>query len=59
MWGRPNRAVDAEKQNRVQRAARDYVRHSGANWEQTRFDIVSVLLVSPPRIEWIRDAFRR
>jgi putative endonuclease len=58
-FGTPDRAVDPEKQSRVQRAARDYVRRAGANWEQTRFDIVSVLLVSPPRIEWIRDAFRR
>jgi putative endonuclease len=58
-FGAPDSAVDAEKQDRVQRAARDYVRRAGAKWEQTRFDIVSVLLVSPLRIEWIRDAFRR
>ncbi|HEY1343014.1 MAG TPA: YraN family protein [Bryobacteraceae bacterium] len=55
--GAPDRAVDAEKQYRVQRAARDYVLRAGANWEQTRFDVVSVLLVLP-RIEWIRYAFR-
>jgi len=27
-------------------------------WERVRFDIVSVVLEKPVRIEWIRDAFR-
>lgn len=56
-FGSPDRAVDAEKQHHLNRAARDYARRAGVNWDQTRFDIVAVVL-SPPHIEWIRDAFR-
>ena len=26
-------------------------------WPDTRFDIVSIVLERPPRIEWLRDAF--
>jgi putative endonuclease len=58
-YGTPDRAVDAEKQERLQRAARDYARRACVGWEKTRFDIVSVVLERPPRIEWIRDAFAR
>ena len=56
-FGTPDRAVDAEKQERVRRAARDYARRAGVEWDSTRFDIVSVLL-APVRIEWNRNAFR-
>ena len=56
-FGQPDRAVDAEKRLHLRRAARDYARRAGAEWEQTRFDIVAVVL-SPRRIEWVRDAFR-
>jgi putative endonuclease len=58
-YGTPDRAVDAEKQERLQRAAQDYTRRANVDWERTRFDIVSVVLERPPRIEWIRDAFPR
>ncbi len=57
-FGTPDRAVDAEKQRRVQRAARDYARRAGVDWDQTRFDIVSIVLEDRPRIEWIQDAWR-
>jgi len=58
-FGEPERAVDAEKQQHVRRAARDYARRAGVEWERVRFDIVSVVLDERPvRIEWIRDAFR-
>ncbi len=57
-FGTPDRAVDREKQDHVKRAARDYARRAGVDWEKTRFDIVSVVLGSPPRIEWIRGAWR-
>ena len=56
-FGQPERAVDAEKRKHLAHAARDYARRAGAEWEQTRFDIVAVVL-SPRRIEWVRDAFR-
>jgi len=58
-YGPPDRAVDAEKRQRLQLAARDYLRRAGAPQEQTRFDVVSVVLELPPRIDWIRDAFAR
>ena len=56
--GEPESAVDAEKRTRLQYAARDYSRRVSVEWEKTRFDIVSVLLEKPVRIEWQRDAFR-
>ncbi len=58
-FGQPEAAVDAEKQKRLHRAARDYARRAQVAWEETRFDIVSVVLGDTPRIRWIRDAFRR
>src|ERR1035437_10283065 len=56
--GTPDRAVDAEKREHVKRAARDYARRAGVEWDKTRFDIVGIVLEKPPRIEWIRDAWR-
>ena len=58
-FGSPDRAVDAEKRTHLARAARDYARRAGVDWEKTRFDIVSIVLEDRPRIEWIRDAWRR
>lgn len=57
-YGPPDAAVDSEKRIAVQRTAREYMRRSGVEWERTRFDIVSVVLEKPVRIEWLRDAFR-
>jgi len=57
-FGAPEAAVDAEKRARVRRAAGDYARRAGVPWDQMRFDIVSVVLAKPPRIEWMQDAFR-
>ena len=57
-FGSPDRAVDRTKRAHVERAARDYARRAGAAWENTRFDIVSVVLEDPPRIEWLQDAWR-
>jgi putative endonuclease len=57
-YGAPESAVDAEKRERLQAAARNYARRTGIAWEKTRFDIVSVLLDRPVRIEWQQDAFR-
>ena len=57
VFGAPESAVDLEKRTRLQHAARDYARRANVEWQKTRFDIVSVLLETPPRIEWIRNAF--
>ena len=56
-FGAPESAVDAEKRGRVEHAARDYARRAEIPWQDTRFDIVSIVLERPPRIEWLRDAF--
>jgi putative endonuclease len=56
-FGPPESAVDAEKRERVKQAARDYARRAEIPWRDTRFDIVSIVLEGPPRIEWLRDAF--
>ncbi|HJT88565.1 MAG TPA: YraN family protein [Bryobacteraceae bacterium] len=58
-FGDPERAVDSEKEGYLRHAARDYARRAGVDWPMVRFDIVSVILGDPPRIEWIRDAFAR
>ncbi|MEI9974953.1 MAG: YraN family protein [Ignavibacteriota bacterium] len=55
-FGEPERAVDAEKQFHLLRAARDYARRANVDWQTVRFDVVAVIL-SPRRIEWHRDAF--
>ena len=56
-FGPPEGAVDEEKRERLQIAARDYVRRAEIAWRVVRFDIVSIVLERPPRIEWLRDAF--
>jgi len=56
-FGPPEGAVDAEKRERLQIAARDYARRAEIAWQVARFDIVSIVLDRPPRIEWLRDAF--
>jgi putative endonuclease len=56
-YGPPEGAVDAEKRERVERAARDYARRAEIPWRDTRFDIISIVLERRPRIEWLRDAF--
>jgi putative endonuclease len=56
-FGTPESAVDTQKRGRVEHAARDYARRAEIPWGNTRFDIVSIVLERPPRIEWQRDAF--
>jgi len=56
-YGAPESAVDAEKRERLQLAARDYARRAEIPWRDTRFDILSIVLGESPRIEWMRGAF--
>ena len=56
-FGPPEDAVDGEKRRRLHLAARDYARKADIEWRVTRFDILSIVLAKPPRIEWLRDAF--
>jgi len=56
-YGTPDRAVDPEKQRHLERAGREYARRANVDVGRLRFDIVSVLLTRPPKIELLRDAF--
>ena len=56
-FGEPETAVDQEKRTFIERAARDYARRSNVDWNDVRFDIVSVVLGNPPRVELRKDSF--
>lgn len=58
-YGTPDRAVDAGKQHRLIVAAMDYCRRADIPWEQSRFDIVSIVLRKRPEIIHLPDAFAR
>jgi putative endonuclease len=56
-FGEPDRAVDAQKRELLRRAAREYLRRADVGHEKARFDVVSIVLSRPPRIDWYPDAF--
>lgn len=56
-FGSPERAIDNEKQKRIVRAARSYATRAGVDWDQVRFDTVSILFTNPPSIVHQQDAF--
>lgn len=56
-FGAPERAVDQVKQAVLARTARDYARRAEVEWQNVRFDIVSIVLGRPAKIEWLQDAF--
>jgi len=56
-FGGPGRAVGADKERDLRRAAGEYLRRCGIAREQARFDLVHIVLSNPPEIEWIKDAF--
>jgi putative endonuclease len=56
-FGAPERAVDRVKQAVLTRTGRDYARRAEVEWQNVRFDIVSIVLGQPPEIEWLQDAF--
>jgi putative endonuclease len=61
-FGSPDRAVDADKQRNLQRAAAEYVRRSDLKSDIVRFDVVSVIFgstASSTVINHITDAFSR
>ena len=57
-YGPPDRAVGEEKRQHLRRVAREYVRKTNTPWDQVRFDVVSVILVDPPEVEWLPGAFK-
>ena len=56
-YGAPDRAIGAEKQSSLMRAARDYARHAEVPWDKVRFDVVNVVFSSPPAVTHFRDVF--
>jgi len=57
-FGRPEEAVDSAKRGHLIRAAKDYVRRAGVDYNRIRFDIVSVVLgAAEPRIRLLKGAF--
>jgi putative endonuclease len=58
-FGTPESAVDAEKRRQLVLAAAEFARRARVALDQTRFDIVSVVLGRPPSIRHIRAAFGR
>ena len=56
-FGSPDRAIDHEKQKHIIRAARSYTTRAGIEWNQVRFDTVSIVFTDPPSIIHQQDAF--
>ena len=56
-YGPPDRAIGPDKKAKLLRAAREYVRHAEVPWENVRFDVVNVVLDTPPHVLHVRDAF--
>ncbi|MEQ1948505.1 MAG: YraN family protein [Bryobacteraceae bacterium] len=54
--GPPERAIDDEKRQHLKRIAREYARKTETPWERVRFDLVTVVFSSPPRVELLRGA---
>jgi putative endonuclease len=56
-FGPPDRAIDEQKRRHILRAAREYSRKAGVDWQHVRFDIVGVVLSPRPEITHFRDVF--
>lgn len=58
-WGGPLDSIGDRKRKRLLRAARCYLRGSGADYSEIRFDVVSILWTDniQAQIEIIRHAF--
>jgi putative endonuclease len=56
-FGSPDRAIDSEKQKHIVRAARAYVNRAAIEWNQVRFDTISIVFTNPPSIIHQQDAF--
>ncbi|MDZ4699571.1 MAG: YraN family protein [Rhodothermales bacterium] len=56
-FGRPEEAVDARKQVRMEAAAEAYLHLRGLGEVDCRFDVVGILAGEPPRIRHFVDVF--
>jgi putative endonuclease len=58
-FGPPERAIGVEKARHLLRVARAYTRKTETPWDRVRFDVVTVILGTPPQIQLMRDAIRQ
>jgi putative endonuclease len=58
-FGLPERAITEAKLKRMKSAASEYARRAGVEWEQVRFDVVTVVGIGRPVLELYRDALKR
>ncbi|MBV8068319.1 MAG: YraN family protein [Acidobacteriaceae bacterium] len=56
-FGSPDRAIDQEKRKHILRAAQSFMTRAGIDWNQVRFDVISVVFSDPPEIDHLQDAF--
>ena len=56
-YGPPDRAIDDEKRRKLVRAALDYARRADIPLPKVRFDVVNVVLSTPPALTHFRDVF--
>ena len=54
-FGPPDRAVDPQKLAHLRRVARAYARKTETPWERIRFDLVTVIMDTPPKLELLRN----
>ncbi len=57
-YGPPERAIGEEKQRHLLRVARAYARKANVQWENVRFDVVTVILDEPVQIHLYRNALK-
>jgi putative endonuclease len=57
-FGPPERAIGEEKRAHLLRVAREYTRKTETPWDRVRFDVVTVILASPPKIVLYRGALK-
>ncbi len=58
-FGTPERAITEAKRKRMEKAAMDYARRAGVEWQQVRFDVITVVGNDRPVLELYRDALPR
>ena len=54
-FGAPDRAIGPEKLRHMVRAARDYAGQAEVPWDKVRFDVVNVVLRTPPAVTHWKD----
>jgi putative endonuclease len=56
-FGAPDRAIGSAKRKNIVLAAHTYATRAGIDWDQVRFDTISIVFNHIPAIEHHEDAF--